>query len=92
MAGAGILGDGETASLRRAYELGRSGEVMEGGQHRQVVGWETGVGAHFSCVGSFRGRPDERMVQGTHEALLAHPRGGLCKGAQATQPQARKRG
>ena len=86
LAGEGLSGGGETASLRRAHELGRRGEVMEGGQHRQVVGWKTGVGAHFSGVGSFRGRSEEGMVQGTHEALRAHPHGGLCKGAQAAHP------
>ena len=32
------------------------------------------------------------MAQGTHEALRAHPRGGLCKGAQTAHPQARERG
>ena len=64
---------------------------MEGGQHRQVVGWETGVGAHFSGVGSFRGRSEEGMVEGTHEALRAHPRWGLCKGAQTAHPQCHER-
>ena len=88
MAGEGLPGAGETASLRRANELGHRGEVMENGQHRQGVGWETGVGAHFSGVGSFRGRLEEGMVQGTHEAWRAHPSGGLCKGAQAAHPQA----
>ena len=29
---------------------------------------------------------EEGVVQGTHEALRAHPRGGLCKGVQAAQP------
>ena len=43
-------------------------------------------------VGRFRGRSQEGMVQGAHEALRAHPHGGLCKGAQAAHPQARERG
>ena len=89
LAGEGFSGDGETASLRWAHELGRKGEVMEGGQHRRVVGWETGVEAHFSGVGSFRGRSEEGMVRGTHKALRAHPRGGLCKGGtDGTSPGA----
>ena len=32
------------------------------------------------------------MVKGTCETLRAHPRGGLCKGAQTAHPEARERG
>ena len=50
---------------------------MEDGRHRQVVGWKSGVGAHFSGVGSFRGRPEEGMVQGpTKPCGLTHVLGG----------------
>ena len=59
---------------------------MEGGEYGQMVRRETGIGAHLRGVGSFRGGPKEGVVQGTYEALRAHPRGGLCKGVQTAQP------
>ena len=85
----GLPGERKPASLRWAYELRRGGKAIEGGHHWQVVGGEARVGAHLGGVGCFQGGSKEHMVHGTHEALRAHPRGGLCKGAQEAHPQAR---
>ena len=78
--GKGLPWDGEAALFRRAHQLGRREEVMEGGNHGQVVRREIGIGAHLRGVGSFQGGAEEDVVKGTREALRAHPRGGLGKG------------
>ena len=54
---------------------------MEGGSHGQMVRRETGIEAHLCGVGSFRRGAEGDVVKGTREALRAHPRGGLSKGA-----------
>ena len=62
MASKGFPGDGETALLRRAHELGCRGEVMEGGQHGGMVRRKSGIGAHLRGVGTFQGGPEEGVV------------------------------
>ena len=64
---------------------------MEGGSHGQMVRRETGIGAHLCGAGSFRRGAEEDVVKGTCEALRAHPRGDLSKGAQTAHPEGRER-
>ena len=80
LAGEEFPRDGEAALFRWAHQLGRKGEVMEGGSHGQMVRRETGIGAHLRSVGSFQRGAQEDVVKGTREALRAHPRGGLSEG------------